>query len=398
MAGSWTAQPSTVTLLDATVTKLGPGVTLTVPVTGSVATSNSAAGVTAGTIESSALSRNYVAEALYLEIISPVDSSGTYPDATISFLNGTTDLKKLAVFDASYTGNMMPRMTLTEGRRQIFLGISTRDALRAVANGEMSPANLALKTTGWKITNSLSLKVESNAGWAQTAAAVVPLRVIVKGQMLTEADLVGLQAAWAAARNININKAPGIRYSAVHSGVPTASGWASMPGGNAQTGAIQVNRRINFAYNASATSTSQNYYFTQSNSLGGSLSQVATPENDLGDDFVTNHNVFILEELGLRIPSDTQVYFGFKIGGQIIPQDTPQGTPISTNTNDLQYGNAQPQLTSSGRFYALPSAKRLLDLVVYQQQAVPFVSTVGLTSIAANGVSVAKGGVLIEQA
>ena len=405
----WTQYKSTAMLLDVTCTALGATQTIQSPQSGSLTQGTGVIQVSSNSLASTALTNGYLADGYVLEIVSPVDADGTYPDVDITFLVDGKNLQDYIMIDGSMDGNMFPRAISTVGKKSVKLGESTRWALAKIAQsqGRSNPIpRLPLRITGLKASSSISIIVSSTAGWGQNGTVQVPLRVMLKGDLFQASDLTALAPFWSGV------DAGGVAYSSILLGVDpfnpvsipsldiggplSAATWTSLPGGVRQ-GATKVWRRLTYAKNGNATGTSGIYTFTQQQSMQGQQTNVVDQQHDLGDDFSLNNNVMVWEELGYRLSQNVAAYIGFRINGDIVPQDTPQGTPISQNVNDFQYGTVQPQRPESGLYFPLPDARNLARVIGIKNSVVPFISTAGTTSIAAGNVKVAKGGVLIEQ-
>jgi hypothetical protein len=398
---SWTNFQSKPILLDVTVPAIGAGQTLTSPTTGSITVGTGTIQVTPNSILSTAIAAGYVADVTEIAIISPIIAQGNYPDAVVTLVNGTTNLQNVLWLDASYGGNMFPRWKVTRGRQRIVLGYSTRDVLRKharrVASGAGGVKNLPLKITGLKVTSSLTVQVYSVAGWANP---LVPLRIICRGDLLASEDLAELNN-YPYDGTIQLSVPPTPTFSTHHSlPGPLSLNWGALPGGNHQ-GPVRVFRRLTFAYNFQQIPASGPYVFSQLNALQGAVTNVAQTYNDLGDYFKDNQNAFLWQEFGLNLYApNTQLYVDMQVDGTKVPQDTPFGTLITTGNNDFAYGavalNGQGAANST-EFDRIPPVDLLGQFLAYQNGVVPVVASANGQPIAANQVSIAKGGVLITQ-
>lgn len=394
----WTRFRTMTTLLDVTVNQINAGATVQSPESGVTSVDTSDIQVTPNTITSTHLSNNYVADARVIEIISPVDNAAStkqYPDVQISLINGSNDLKDTMIIDGSFLANMFARKKATHGGRQVVLGFSVRDLLLKSAQFPGSVTNMPLMLTGVKVTEGLYVSVTSLAGWGNNGTAAVPLRIIVRGEKYQESDLVNLALGYDGTMGVSYPGVPEFFGQHILSGPLSTATWSSLPGGDNQTGSYKVRRRINYAYNQQATGTSAPYVFSRLGVVGGNQQNVVDNQHDLGDDFSKSKSVFIWQQLGVRIPNG-QAYVGFKVGNEIVPQDSPQGAPISYRLNDLQYGSAEPQTLQSAQYFALAEADTLAQMMVYKDAVAPFIATTGTQSYAANTASIAKSGILIQ--
>ncbi len=394
---AWTDYTSRSVLLDVTATVMAAGGSIQSPTSGSSTISGNTIEVTPNSVLSTAVPQGYAWDALLVEITSPVQSAGVYPDCIVEIYNGTTLLSDFLYIDGSFGGNMFPRAKLTRGQRQIALGFSTKDLL-AMAFAGRSIKNLPLKITGLKVTSGLTIRVTSVAGW--TSAALVPLRVKIYGDVLTASDIDLLATApYNGEIKQSVPGAPD--FSAFHSlgGPLSLKTWGALPGGNAQNGGIKVNRRMTFAYNASPTVGGAQFIFSQNNAIQGANANVATPQNDLGDAFKGTGNFFAWDELGVNLyAAATVANFGLKVDGTVVPQDTSNGTPISSGYDNFAFGavalNGQGPSTSSD-YDGIPAASQLGKFASHDNGVVPFIVTTA--AIAANEIEVVKGGVLVSQ-
>lgn len=399
----WTSWKSRPILADYTVPNIGAGETLYGPTSSNVTTANGKIELTPNSVSSTAVPSGYVWDALSVEITSPVTSPGSYPDCVVWFTNGTgTSTDNVIYLDASYQGNMFPRAKLTRGQKNVVLGYSTRDLMMANARRAQHGGNIAnmpLKVTGLKVTNQLTLNVYSKSGWTNTAD--IPLRVIVRGDVLNSNEVDALnQLPFSPQIHMSV---PAVQdFNAQHGfgGYFNLNSWATLPGGENQAG-TKVYRRINFAYNNQAITSSQ-YVFSQLNALQGNTSNVVKSQNDLGYYYKESNNAFLLQEFGVNLyNAGDQALVGIKVNDTTIPNRiTNGGTLISSGNNDFAYGavsqNGQGSASSS-EYDVVPSANLLGQFLAYKNGMVPVVSSATSSSIAADDLSIAQGGVQVIQ-
>ncbi len=391
----WTQYQSLDVLLDVTVGQIGANATVESPDSVGVTVSGSDIALTPGGPTSTRMSNGYVADGRVIEISSPVDNAAAttqFPDVQISFSVDGKDTRDIVVLDASYAGNMFPRNKVTRGERQVLLGESMRKLTREQQTG--GSANQALRMTGFKIADGLTVNVKSILGFGNNGTVVRPLRIRVLGERYKNSDLLAMSGFFNPSIALFQQGSP--EFHAVYQwpAFLSTSTFTQLPSGNAQLGNNKVFRRINYATNGIATGTSGYLVFSRLGSVGGGPNNVADTQHDLGDDFSANGDMFLYQQFGVRIPSGS-AYVGFRVGDLVVPQDTPNGRFFEYQSNDLQYGESQPQAASSGTYFALPDASDFTKLMVLGNAVAPFISTSGLTSFAAGTVSMAKSGILV---
>ena len=392
MAGisSWTEFPNHSLIGDWTVTQITAGQELQSPKSGT----NGGIGLTPNSVQSTTVPQNYLWDVTDMEVTSPVASDGSFPDCQLTFFIGSKKIDDIMMIDGSMSSNMFPRGLLTIAGKKLIFGESLRSLLLQEKANPGSVSNMALRATGLKVADSLTVSVKSLAGWGNTAAAIVPLRVEAFGDIMQESDIAPLTQYWKG--SVSLNVTPADPFSAFHSPTMpfTAKSWGTLPGGVNQ-GNVKIYKRIAYAFNAQATVVGNNYIFSQQDSLLGNINAVVDPQHDLGDAFASGNDAFLWQEFGVRTTGPC--YFGWRIGNTIVPQSTTLGAYITPNSNDWQYGAVAPQIPDTSRFFSLRDAKILVRPFAYHQNVVPFINTGGLATLAANSVSIAKAGILIQQ-
>lgn len=408
-------------LYDVIIHDLAPNSTGAVtPVTGTVGASgqNTYMYVTPSTIPNGtgALPSGLAAEALMLEIVSPVITNGgavVYPDLQCWFYPDSTDLRNPTpagqlIFDGSYGANMMPPRENTVGRIQVPLGISLRRLLTEARNGH-GRANMPLYATGIKYNSTLQLKVQSLRGWGAGVAGdtvQTPARIRIWGERYSNKMMDPLAAFWNGAfsrtglrRQIEGAEIPPA-IAGVQGGRVSVADIASLPGGYGQTNGAKVFRDFRFAYNLVATSTSAQFFLTNSQQAGGAQGNVDPQySGDLGFPFAPVNGVaanaksaVIVQQFGVTPGVANLAYAGFYIGGATVPD--PNGFPVGFGVDRQGYGNVQPIRSDSALWYALPDLDGEID--IYGENAAVFVTANGNAAIAAKSVAVALGGVSIQ--
>lgn len=392
---------SEITLLDVTVPALAAGVPITSPTSGSITVNGSTIEITpTATMQSTALSNTQRADCLHVYCLSPVTSPGVYPDFRFWFVVDKQSMQKYLQLDGSYLSNMAPWPWHTKGGPVdrdgkyvggFRLGKSTRAVLGAALTGKPTK-NQPLEITGYKVQTQLQVTVVSNAGFTNPE---VPARIIVTGELLTEEMVAQIAAGWnpvvfkQTIERVVDNKQP---LSFTHQGQVSFQSWNTLPGGTKQSGPV-VNRLGRFAFNAAATGTQKPFVLTQNNQLNGNQANVVDQYSDLGFDTFTNEGeAFDLKGFGCRAGTN-QAYLGWSIGGNLVPNNT--GFDCTPDVNRFNWGDQAPQGASNGQM--LPVPRYPGELLVYGEQAVPFIQAAG-TAIAANASEVAIDGVYCEKA
>ena len=377
----WTSYPVKSVLLDFTVTALNAGATITSPYSGSSSV-NGQYGVTANSITSFTVPSGSVYDVTDVFIIPPQTSSGTYPDVQIVPVIDGTPLNNLAIIDGSMPGNMFPPDDLLEGTsRHIKIGYSVREALWKRSK------NLPLLITGWKAKANLAVTVTSAAGWS---SPLVPLRIVMVGDIYKAADVEDLRK-YGYDGLVQLNVPPTQGLTAVHAmpGPLSLDTWTALPGGTGQVG-VTVNRKLAYATNLVGSNPGSILPLSNLNTIGGNTGYVGSYQ-DLGFDTTDGKSAFLLQEFGVNLASGISAYVGWKVGSTVVPQDTQNGTPISSGRNRFRYGADG----DTGKFRSLSPSRELLKLLVYKTAAAPVVSSsAGLT---AGQVTAAIGGVLLQK-
>lgn len=391
MAINWTQVKSNPILMDVTIDKMQADGSFTPPRTGSRTSGNSHGSVTTNSINSLNAATGNLYDVTACTIFSPVDADGSFPDAEFYFVIDGTSTEDVMVIDASADGNMFPFFKQTVGQRTVKFGFSLRDVL---ARGGMK--NMPIYVTGLKANGSVDITVKSTAGWGQNGTVKSPLRIVAHGDTLTANDIDKYTDAFNAntAANLTAIGLPAA-YASVDPVGSLSQSWQALPGGVKQTG-TKINRSFRHASNQKEITTSNAFTFSDLNTLQGNDGNVSDPQHDLGFDFTQNGNIYVAKEFGLRLPAATQGYLAYRINGTLVPQDTSDGTFVTTGSNQFQFGSVQPLRTASNEYYPLPYADQFVDLLVANAGVAPtFKSASG--TIAIGDVEIVQGGVLIQQ-
>lgn len=395
-------------LFDITVTQVKPGATHTTVTTGQSAASDSTGQsqmTQIGTqipVQSAALSGLF-ADVTRIFVVSPVDASGTAPDVTIwPYIDGV-DLSDHLVWDGSQAGNMLPVPgTLVDGGGELVIGIPFRQLMadwakqaQAALNKGQEPhgVNIVNKATGLKARRSIQFKIQSNAGWGNSGTAQVPLRILGYGDALNGAALdqvAELVGTYGYPGSVSRNVQPFTSLSVEHqlTGGLSASAWSQLPGGTSQTGP-RIWRFLRFAYNAVATSPSNQFVLSNKNSVQGVQGNVQS-DQDIGFDYQEEAKYLEITNYGVRAGTNNALA-GWTVNTTTLPTST--GFAATAAVNPYPYGNAQPIRAGSGLYLPL---KRVAMPIVANQNKVAFWVQADGTATPANDTSVALAGLQIE--
>ncbi len=411
--------PELTLLGDWTITNLAPnstGYQLPISGTNGTASTSNFASVNATMANNSTnLPTGTAAEVTFLEITSPVvnNSGVVYPDVQAWMYPDGTSLQQYQYLDGSYGGNMAPpKANLVEPARQWKFGVPLidvlQDGLKASANGGQPPKSMALKATGVKYVQALQVALSSTRGFGHGVASdvlITPMRIRAFGYVYTQSMLDKLAGFWAGAfRQMGLRRTiEGLQaIEGAINWTPTVAGFAGGPGGYAQANGSIVHRYANFAQNAIATGTQTPFILSTGNSVNGNPSNVTAGGignwGDLGYATAAVNAAanqasaaYVLKELGV-VPGVPNIAFtGVAFGQAYVPN--PNGFAVGTNILDIPFGNAQPILQDSSRYYSLPLLREPIEIM--GENAAVFVTANG-TAIGANTAEVGVGGLYIK--
>jgi len=386
-------------LLDVTFDQLAAGATIESPKTGSKTVGTSIVGITSNTIISTSLPRTLRGDAYLVGVIPPVAADGSNIDFEFYFKADDQSLEAYQLFDGSLDANMAPMPYATMGGPVdrngneigwFILGKSARSILADAVAGKPTN-NMPLEITGIKFEDSLTVVGRSQTGWGATR--LVPARIIVLGELLTE-DIVNLIMAGYNGyvykqfmqRQLE-GKSP---LSFTHQGVASFDGWTSLPGGVKQRG-MRVHRFLRFAKNAAQTGAQEAFPLTTLPELKGSDTNVADSNHDLGFNTAKTGDALWVKGFGVR-PGANQAYFGWQIDGSLMPN--PYGWPVTRTVNPYNFGSVQPLQPFSNLYHLIPRYHG--ELLIYGEGAVPFIKANG-SAIAQNDAEVVVDGVIVEK-
>lgn len=377
------------TFLDITDSSLSANETKSYPSTNSNITSN--------TITSATSPPDVVREITYIEIIPPQSSTSTYEDLREVWLTVDSHSTQHYV-NLSGVGDtlMTPLRSKTWPARRFAIPLG--EPLWSVVRGG---SNMPIRNTTIKYANRLELNVHCVT--AVTGAGSGGWRVRCLGYQYSAAALALLSSKWDGTVNVQThrrtidNKLP-LSFNFPMPGGINLSTFTSMPGGVNQ-GSTKIWPYWHFAYNNNATQSQNPYAFTELNALQGATGNVEDTFQDLGLEFATNDNAFIMRGLGIKgvgtTPMENVARFGIIVNGNVIPEETGnQGIFSTYGVNDYAFGATAPYVAVSGMFAPIP--KYPGELLVYKDNAVPFIGANG-SATPADSVVVAYNGVMIER-
>lgn len=368
-----------------------------------------------GTVTSGA-AQGYAMEITSVEIIPPQEppgstNAGAYDDLREVWL--ILDDKPIQHYiNLPGSGEML----MTALRSQIWGGrqfqvIFGEPFHKVVASGD----NMPIRNTTLKYNNTLALAVHTIYGVTGT------WRIIVKGYRYTAAMLNHLAPGWKGQVDVQttrraVTNKPALTFTFPMPGPISIETWPAMPGGTLQ-GGTKVNPYWRFAFNAQSTQPQTPYVLSNFNTLSGASGNVEDPYQDLGFEFAQNLNAFILKGFGVRgvkappgTPPTTSQYaypsypgtpgenlsrVGWWVNGDLVPEVTGnQGKFVTEGVDDLTFGSVRPQVALDNLWF--PVARYLGKLLIYQDNAVPFIGANG-SPIPPFSVVAGYNGVLVER-
>lgn len=399
------------TLLDVTFGGLSPNETRTFESTTKQMTSNT---VTSGS------SQGYAQEITSVEVIPPQvpagqANAGAYEDLREIWLILDEKPVQHYINLSGYGESLMnPPKTQIWGSR--FFQVIFGEPFHRVVKDATSPnPNMPIRNTTLKYNKTLSLAVHTLYG------VTGQWRIIVKGFTYDNAMLKELAGGWKNTVNVQttrrvVTNKPALTFTFPLAGPINTSTWTTLPGGQLQ-GGTKINPYWRFAYNGQQTQPQSPYVFSNFNELSGSSGNVEDPFQELGFKFAENLNAFILKGFGVRgvkappgtppttaqfaypsypgTPGENLSRAGWWVNGDLVPEVTGnQGRFLTNGVNDMQFGMVRPLIALDNLF--LPMPKYPGDLLIYQDNAAPFIGANG-SPIPPFSVMVAYNGVLVER-
>ena len=335
-----------------------------------------------------------------------IDSDGTAPDVEVRFMIGEIDVAR-TIISAGKSRLLFPRPDRLVGgpERHIPYAQSMRKLYNLLQKGASVP-NMALQILGLKIPSQEPLKVffRSTTGWGQGAAALRPLRLYIKGDMWSAAELARFQSLYNGAFAIRRHPNGTVSGNHVLPGALTDSSMGMLPNGTDQKHTTQIYRKIVYATNAQGINTSSPYIFSELPSVGGQQNNVSDTRHDLGFPYAGTAKAFVPYEVGVNFArsllgtgTNPQLYVGWYKSAErtIVPNLYANGLLINGQRNPFQYGDASPQVTTGNQFFPMAQASKLLNFLIQGENWAPAVSAVGLSALAAQSVYWQLGGIEI---
>lgn len=350
----------------------------------------------------------YAVDMYDLFIEYPIAHDGSYPDVEITFQIGTKSVGTV-VLSGGYQRNMFPDHDRVYGGRGAVVPFarSMRKLYNMMQKGTRIP-NLPLQMLGLKIPSQQALQVsfKSSDGWGTNNTPIRPLRMYLLGDMWSDSELSNFQQMYSG--SFSVQRHPNGTVSGNHQ-LPqalTASTMDILPGGLSQSHTTQVYRKLTYAKNGNAITTGSPYIFSNESAVGGQQNNVIDTAHDLGLPYKGTSDAFIPYEMGYNFASS-------KVGGganpqinvgwwdahnrRMIPDMHAQGLLISAQRNPFQYGATVPQISEANNMYSLADAKKLVSMLVVDENWAPAVSAINLANgFDAGDVYAAMGGVYIK--
>jgi len=374
--------------------------------------------MTANTVSSSSTNGAYGAEVTSMEIVPPQDADGNYEDLRHVWL--VLDSKPIQhyIYVSGYGWTLMTpfRTQLIGGpTMRIQFGVPLWVAI------QRSMSNMPVRAICPKYTRTLGVSVMSQYGVSSVANGGTGFRVIVRGVSYDDATLAYFASSWNP--NISLQTylravagKPAVNLVHTNKGPLSISSFTSYPGGQGQ-GALKVNPYWHSATNGVATSQGKAFGMTNLNDLGGGNSHVSDEFDDLGLEFKSVANVFLVNGFGVRgvplppgqgganntagaytggTPGLNLSRAGWNLSGALLPTEEggDAGIFVSEGLDTLAFGAAEPYMDAPNRFLPVPLLPG--EMLVAGDNATPFIAGDN-GAIPQDQVAVAINGVLIEQ-
>ena len=276
--------------------------------------------------------------------------------------------------------------------------------------------NMPIMNTTFKYSNTLALAVHTVYGITGN------WRIRIKGFKYTPAELSEYGKHWHNAVDVQdmrriVTQKPALSFTFPLPGPISPDTWTSLPGGVLQ-GGTKINPYWRFAFNGQPTQPQSPFVFSNFNTLNGGTGNVEDPFQDLGLEFSSNLNAFILKGFGVRgvkappgtppssgtefsypsypgTPGQNLARTGWWVNGDLVPEvNGGAGLFLTQNVDDLIFGALRPQIALDNLFYPIP--KYGGSLLIYKDNAVPFIGANG-SPIPAFSVMAAYNGTLVER-
>ncbi len=318
-----------------------------------------------------------------------IDHDGSYPDVELTFQIGNKSVGTVAI-SGGYTRNMFPHPDRIRGGKVVPFARSMRSLYNLMQKGQ-SIRNLALQIVGLKIPSQQALRVsfKSSTGWGTNHTPIRPLRVYLLADMWTDGELANFQSAYNGSFRVERHPSGTIAGSHQLSTTLSAKTMGILPGGLDQAHTTEIFRKLTYAVNGNAITTGSAFRFSNESAVGGQQNNVVDTTHDLGLPFKDTRDAFIPYEIGFNF-AESQVGQGanpqINVGWwdahnrHMIPDMHSQGVLISAQRNPFQYGSTVPQISEGNNMFAMPSADKLVSLLVQDANWCPAVSAINLSS------------------
>ena len=359
--------------------------------------------ITGNTITSASTGQSTVREITDIELIPPVSAGGAYEDLREVWLSLDNHSTQHYV-NLSGVGRtlMFPLHSRMWGGRGASIRLGT-PLWQLIQSGA---PNMALLNTTLKYASNLTINVHTIAG--VTGAGSGGWRAILKGYEYDDAMLADLAKGWNNQVSLQTQVRrllgqPPLNFTFVPSGPLSMATFTSYPGGTNQ-GAIKINPYWHHAYNNAATQPQTPFNLSNFPEVAGGQNNVEDEFQDLGLPFRNNEDALILHGFGIQrvqgasgAPGQNLSRFGWWIDGDYLPEITGnQGFMVSANVNDYAFGDAADAGLPVQKGLYLPVPRFRGQLLVYHNNAVPFIGASG-SPIPVDAVCVAMNGVLVER-
>jgi len=347
----------------------------------------------------------YAVDVYDLFIEYPIDYNGSYPDVELRFQIGEVDVSRI-VISGGYTRNMFPRADRVYGGpgAVVPLAESMRKLYNQLVKGQ-KVVNLPLRITGLHIPaqQPLSVIFKSNSGFGVGGTPIRPLRVYLKGDMWTDEELAHFQTLFTGSFGVRRHPDGTVTGTFVLPSGLTSKTVGMLPNGTTQQAqAVQIYRKLAYAVNTNPITTAAAYIYSTQPAVGGQQQNVSDARHDLGFPYSNTNKAFIPYEFGLRFASsligqgtNPEIYVGWwnAAARAMVPDMHANGLLVSAQRNPIQYGAVLPQVDAGNEEFPLPSASKVLSMLVNKADWAPAVSAIGLSAFAANSIYLMVGGI-----
>jgi hypothetical protein len=405
-------------LYSVTVPSLSAGATLNLDETGSGTppggTLTSYMNKGPGIPTTSNLGRVVAGEIWMIEIIPPLNSNLVPEDVTEIWLtvDGTPYQKYLNIHGTGTCLFYPVRDRVYGGHRnQVALGKPFWKVALSGLGGHKSNS-MPIDSTTIKYNNRLGLNIKTVNGFTGAGNGGLTVRLI--GFYYQPGDLTYLYPGWQNTIQVqtvarDFLGLPPLNTTYVPPATLDLDSWRQLPGGTGQTGGPIINPYVHSSWNALATTLGQRYVMSQFNSLGGKSGQVLDEFSDLGVEFAGTNHALLVRDWGVTVLSRPANLgrIGWVIDGTEVPQglgSSLAGIPVTDSYNDYSFGDTGPYSGDEGTGTGFSNKYKPIPqmpgeaLLLYGQNAAPFIADNGSAVIPAAAVVTAYQGVLIENA